>query len=112
MRRRWIQQKDGSLLEVDPNYVNPGNTDYVLWNDRQYQDANDPRFASRTQHREYMRSRGLTTADDFKGTWSSAERQRAEFYARAPDRSRREDVARAVENPKQGLSRKNIIPEG
>lgn len=98
-RRRWIQ-RNGELVEVTPDYQAPvSNTDSVLWGDRSYdgmvaQDGSD--ISSRTKHREYMRRKGLTTADDFKETWAKAQAQREEFRQRAPDPARREQVARAI----------------
>lgn len=97
-RRRFIQI-NGELVEVGPGYRAPirtTNTDAVLWNDRSYQDANDPRFKSRTQHREYMKRHGLTTVDDFKGHFAQAEKSRERFY-KGEDSSRRADIARAME---------------
>lgn len=97
MRRRYIQV-NGELIEVPLDYrAPPKNADAVLWNDRAYQDANDPRFASRSQHREYMKREGLTTVDDFKGQFANAAKERAEFFTTGKDRSRREDIARALE---------------
>lgn len=79
-RRRYVQI-DGELHEIT-NEVQPTprvqNTDSVLWNDRAYQDLNDPRFTSRTQHREYMKRHGLTVTSDFTETWKKAERTRLE----------------------------------
>jgi len=96
-RRRYIQV-NGELIEVPLNYAPPPkNSDAVLWNDRSYQEANDPRFASRTQHREYMKRNGLTTVDDFKGHFAAEEKRRAEFLTTGKDPSRREDLARAME---------------
>ena len=96
MRRRFVQI-NGELVEVGPGYRAPlrSNTDAVLWNDRSYQDANDPRFKSRSEHREYMKRTGLTTVDDFKGDFARAEAQRAAYY-RGEDSSRRADIARAM----------------
>jgi UDP-2,3-diacylglucosamine pyrophosphatase LpxH len=114
MRRRWIYPANGGEpFEVDGDYVAPSAAVYngLLWNDRTYQDAGDPRFASRSQHKEFMKANGLTTVDDYKSSWSKQEKQRAEFYTNAPDRSRTEDVVRAFTDPKKNLSRKNIIPE-
>lgn len=97
MRRRYIQV-NGELVEVSRDYAPPPRgADEVLWNDRSYQDACDPRFSSRTQHREYMKRKGLTTIDDFKQHFASAAKQRAEFFTTGKDASRREDVARALE---------------
>jgi hypothetical protein len=33
-------------------------------------------ISTRTKHREYMKRNGLTIADDFKGEWAKAERER------------------------------------
>lgn len=95
MRRRFIQI-NGELIEVGPGYRAPirTNTDAVLWNDRSYQGV-DSRFSSRTTHREYMKRHGLTTVDDFKGTFASAEKSRAEFFS-GKDASRRADIAKAM----------------
>ena len=95
-RRRYVQI-NGELIEVPLDYVPPPrNHDSVLWNDRSYQDVGDPRFHSRTSHREYMKRHDLTTVDDFKGTFAKAEKQRADFFS-GNDPSRREDIARALE---------------
>jgi hypothetical protein len=110
MRRRWIQQKDGSLVECAGTERISANADSLLWNDRLYQDANDPRFSSRSEHRKYMRAHNLVTVDDFRETWAKSQVARAEFYRSAPDASRVQDVAQAFNNPKSGLSRKNIFP--
>jgi hypothetical protein len=96
-RRRYIQV-NGELIEVPLNYAPPPkNADAVLWNDRAYQDANDPRFTSRTQHREYMKRHGLTTVDDFTGHFAAEAKRRAEFLTTGKDASRRDDIARALE---------------
>ena len=96
MRRRYIQ-RDGVLIEVPLNYVpERRNTDALLWNDRAYQDVGDPRFHSRTSHREYMQREGLTTIDDYKGQFVRDEQRRAQVL-QGKDASRREDIARALE---------------
>jgi hypothetical protein len=51
----------------------------ALAGDRHYdglraQDGTD--ISTRTKHRDYMKSRGLAMADDFKGTWAAAEKER------------------------------------
>jgi hypothetical protein len=95
-RRRYIQ-RDGVLIEVPLNYSpEPKNSDAALWNDRAYQDVGDPRFHSRTSHREFMKREGLTTVDDFKGHFASAEQQRAQAL-QGKDVSRKGDIARALE---------------
>ena len=88
-RRRWIY-RDGVAIEVTQDYVPLSkNGDALLWNDRSYQDMNDPRFSSRQQHRQYMADRGLTTADDFTDTWKQTEKARtAELQGIDPSRKR------------------------
>lgn len=100
MIRRFIQI-NGELVEVGPGYRAPvRNHDSVLWNDRSYQDVGDPRFTSRTQHREFMKRTGLTTIDDFTQHNQREAKRRAEFYRSGADRERRTDVARAMEKRK------------
>jgi len=97
MRRRFIQI-NGELVEVGPGFRAPvQNHDALLWNDRSYQDVGDSRFASRSQHREFMKRTGLTTIDDFKQQNQREAERRAAFYRGAPDETRRADVARAME---------------
>jgi len=75
-RRRWVY-RGSEAIEVPLDYTpEPANTDGVLWNDRLYQDDNDPRYASRSQHREFMRRNGLTTMDDYTNYWKTTEKQR------------------------------------
>jgi len=97
VKRRFIQQPNGELLEVSLDYQSePRNTDAYLWNDREYQDMNDPRFNSRSTHREYMKRNNLTTIDDFREHDARQRRAREDFY-RGIDQSRRDDIARALE---------------
>jgi hypothetical protein len=99
MTRRFVQI-NGELVEVTPGYQRaPVNHDAVLWNDRAYQDMNDPRFTSRKQHREYMKRNGLTTIDDFRQHDQQQAKKREDFY-RGVDPTRREDIARALEKRK------------
>ena len=95
-RRRYVQV-NGELIEVSPDYApEPRRTDAVLWNDRAYQDMNDARFRSRTQHREYMKQHNLTTVDDFAQHDQREAKRREDFY-RGIDHERRADIARAME---------------
>lgn len=102
-RRKWVQI-DGVLVEVDPSTYRPAsrtNTDGVLYGDRHYDgmkatDGAD--ISSRTKHRAYMQRNGLTTVDDYSETWKKAERERVEWLTQGTDRTRREDVARAMFN--------------
>lgn len=97
MRRRYIQI-EGKLIEVPLDYTPPArNSDSLLWNDRSYQDANDSRFASRSEHRDYMKRHGLTTVDDFKGQFAREQKLRERFLQHGTDATRREDIARALD---------------
>jgi hypothetical protein len=55
-------------------------------------------IGSRAKHREYMKRHNLTTADDFKGTWARQEKERERIRKEGvlPDRTRRDDVGRAL----------------
>jgi hypothetical protein len=95
VKRRFIQI-NGELVEVSNDYETaPRGGDYVLWNDRDYQDMGDQRFSSRTKHRRYMRERGVTTADDFKEQWRGDEKRHIEAK-RGVDPTRRADIERAI----------------
>jgi len=105
MKRRWIQL-GLDLVEVTGDYTPPLPVDSgALWGDRGYDGMRATDGApidSRSKHREYMRARGLTTADDYSGEWAEARRIRDEWYTKGRDPSRREDVARALEKVKHG----------
>lgn len=69
-------------LSVNPMFSGLAN---AMAGDRHYDgmravDGTD--ISSRTKHREYMKSKGLTTADDFTGVWSKAQGER-ELFRRA-----------------------------
>jgi hypothetical protein len=108
MRRHFVQLPDGSLVEtIDTIVYAPARRDGILWNDRAYQDMGDPRFKSRSEHREYMRKHNLSMACDYTEFWEKEAKKRAEFK----DPSRVQDVIKALDNPQKGLSRKDLIPK-
>jgi hypothetical protein len=98
-RRRYIQIK-GELIEVTPDYQPDLRADSgALWGDRSYDglkatDGTD--IGSRSKHREYMRANNLATADDFKGTWERAKKEREQLYTRGGT-FRKSDVERAID---------------
>lgn len=97
-RRRWIYQ-DGVAHEVSLDYVAPEakrNTDSILQNDRLYQDDGDPRWNSRSQHRQYMKDNDLSMACDFTETWKKAAQERQNI-SKGIDPSRARDVAQAIQ---------------
>lgn len=100
-RRRFVWDPDiKDLVEVSPDYEQPRRADGALWNDRHYDglkatDGTD--ISSRSKHREYMKKNGLTTADDFKETWSRAAQQRAEYYqGKSGGAITKHDIARTI----------------
>lgn len=105
MRRRYVQI-DGELHEVAVDYVAPSRSggvsgDAALWNDRVYQDGGDPRFSSRTQHRNFMRERGLTTVDDFRVTWKETTNKKLEYRQTGRDPTRKRDIIEAIRKLEQ-----------
>jgi hypothetical protein len=77
----------------------PVRADGLLYNDRSYDglratDGTD--ISSRSKHREYMKINGLTTADDFKGTWSDAQKQRDDYYSGKKGSVSKMDIERAI----------------
>lgn len=72
----------------------------ALAGDRHYDGLRAPDgtdISSRTKHREYMKRTGMTTADDFKGEWARAEKERNEFRRAAHhDKELRKEIAEQV----------------
>lgn len=102
-RRRYVQI-DGELVEIT-NEMQPtpraGVKDSILWNDRQYQDMGDPRFGSRTQHREYMKQNGLTVTSDYTDTWRKAEKARI-LAKQGVDSGRRRSIEESIRKLSNG----------
>jgi putative FmdB family regulatory protein len=74
-------------------------TSNALAGDRHYEGLRAPDgsdISSRTKHRAYMKAKGLTTVDDYTGTWKRQAQERAERLAGA-DPGRKHDVAAAIE---------------
>lgn len=70
----------------------------ALAGDRHYDGMRAPDgtdISSRTKHRAYMKAKGVTTIDDYSGTWKRDAKERAERLA-GEDRSRANDVAQAI----------------
>lgn len=84
-------------ITVAPGFSGLAN---ALAGDRHYDgmrasDGTD--ISSRTKHREYMKSRGLTTADDFKGTWKKTEAERTALrQGTFQDKDLRADLTKQV----------------
>ncbi|WFG54186.1 hypothetical protein Mx9_p79 [Myxococcus phage Mx9] len=104
-RRRFVYRPNPETgrveaVEVTPDYQSveerqPVYTDRYMEGDRAT-DGTD--IGSRTKRRAYMQANGLADADDFKGVWDKAEKQRADFFqGRHDTQARRQDIARAIE---------------
>jgi len=100
-RRRWVYI-DGEAIEVSPDYVPPPRNVPVV-GDRHYdglRTTDGVDISTRTKHREYMRERGVTTADDYTGYWAKEAERRAKVFTEGGDwkdhKDRREDIARVL----------------
>lgn len=100
-RRRYVSIKTNGTYELveitkdnEPESRAP-IADSILWNDRSYQDMNDPRFKSRTQHRQYMKDRGLTVTGDYTNEWKQREAQRVKAK-QGYDPTRKDDIVQAI----------------
>lgn len=102
-RRRWIQDRQtGELIEVGADYEaerRGQSLDSALWGDRHYDGLRAPDgsdISSRAKHKAYMKATGLTTTDDFKGTWDKAQ-ERRDHYRQNGGSVSSNDVRRAIE---------------
>jgi hypothetical protein len=102
-RTYHYDEKLGRMVEgPGPRRVD-GSGDGWRFSDRAYSGApfvapDGTVINSRKKHQDYMKRTGLTTADDFKGTWDAAAKKREEYFAGQHDkRERREAVERAME---------------
>jgi hypothetical protein len=103
MRHTWHwSPAQGKLVEGPSPRRTDGSGDGWKYSDRLYSAApfrahDGTLIDSKRKHREYMRRHGLSTADDFKGTWDRAAKQREQAYTGRHDRrARLEAVRRAV----------------
>jgi hypothetical protein len=113
-RRRWVQQKDGSLIEVDMSYEQSLPLSPMIIGCGNYDGMRSPidgaDISTRTKHREYMRSKGLATADDFTQTWKDAAVQRENVF-KGVDPHRIHDIKEAIDKVSQGY-KPVVQPEG
>lgn len=104
-RRRWVW--DNELKELVEVSVDRGpSTDSrlsALWGDRHYdglQATDGTDISTRKKHREYMKRHGLTTADDFKGDWDRAKKER-EHYMQNGGTVTKRDIREVIERLSQ-----------
>lgn len=104
-RKRYrYDPETGEMVEITTGDSAPGKKGALnhmggLWGDRHYDglratDGED--ISSRKKHREYMRRKGLTTADDYKSSWAKAQRER-EHYMQNGGSVRKQDIRNAIE---------------
>ncbi len=102
-RRRWVYTQGGQPLpepiEVSSDWsADPKRCDVVtdLYMDG-VRSVEGVDIGSRRKRREYMHANGLADADDFRGVWAKAEKQREAIRTGTDsDPSRREAVGRAI----------------
>lgn len=96
-RYRW-NVEENRLEEIGADYHIPVRGQINV--DRQYENLglqDGTVVNSRRQHREYMKQKGVTLADDFKGTWAKAAEERKKIASGDFDhKARREAVGRAA----------------
>jgi len=97
---RYVQDPDtGELIPAD-QYVpkRAMNPHHLIIGDRHYdglQATDGADISSRAKHKAYMKQHGLTTMDDYAGTWAKAQAKRDEYRIKGGT-IRHEDVARAI----------------
>lgn len=102
-RRKFVYDEEmGEMVEVTTSYqqVKKGALNHMgnLWGDRHYDGLRAPDGAdisTRKKHRDYMKKMGYATADDFKGQWDRAAKER-ERYMQHGGSFRKQDIAEAI----------------
>jgi hypothetical protein len=86
MPRYKYDAKTKKVVEITTERkIDRTNADRSLWNDTHYDGArttDGKDIGSRKKHRMYMRDNNLTTSDDYKNEWKSAEKARDIYRTR------------------------------
>ena len=107
-RRRWVYTEGGKPLpepiEVSEDWSNTVRRVDVVTD--LYMDGvaatDGTDIGSRKKRRAYMQAHGLADADDFKGEWAKADRERqAMRHGNFDTRERKEAIARALTQGKR-----------
>jgi hypothetical protein len=103
VRRRYIQQPDGSLLEVPADWQQSRTWETPLfvsdaWMDGTRSPIDGSDIGSRTKLREHMRIHNVAHYDEIAPDIAAARRQRIDEFKR----SRREDMRGAIERLRSG----------
>lgn len=104
-RRKFIYDPETKeMVEVSPDYQpEPKDRSDLLWNDRSYDGlkaTDGTPIDSRAKHRAYMKLHGVTTVDDFKGTWERAQAARERYYTRGGTVTK-DDIGRVIHQLEQ-----------
>ena len=111
-RKRWVQ--DPVTLELVPaeeyvpkNQLIPHGRVHgdLHYDGLRATDGTD--ISTRTKHREYMRRHGLATVDDYKKTWSEAEKRRTEYRTRGVGGAATGEVGRIVHQLEEASRRRH-----
>lgn len=101
-RFRYDKQRQEMVEVFDDGSARAPNGDHFLWGDSSYKDmraTDGTDISTRTKHREYMRTNGLGTIDDFKETFAAAEKRRDAYRTTGKGgATTAADVARAIES--------------
>lgn len=104
-RRRYVWNEETKQLEEIPSEWEPTpRTELIgvgfMYDNARATDGTD--ISSRTKHQAYMKRHGLALADDFKGTWETAKKERTQMATGNFDRAaRREAIQRAMYRSKK-----------
>lgn len=105
---RW-DERSGRMVELGKGSASSGPDDrsgLQIMTDGYYDglratDGTD--IGSRRKHREYMKANNLALADDYKETWSKAQREREKAATGQHDKkNRRESIERTIYDLKSG----------
>jgi hypothetical protein len=103
MRRRYVQQPDGSLLEVPEDWQQSRTWETPLfvsdaWMDGTRSPIDGSDIGSRTKLKEHMRAHGVVHYDEIAPDIAAARRQRIDEFKQ----SRKEDMRGAIERLRSG----------
>ena len=114
-RRRWVYI-NSEAVEVSEDYAPTSrNANQRIVGDLHYANMWSPidgsDISTRAKHKEHMKRHGVTTSDDFQGTWAKAGEEREKSFA-GYDPSRKKDVDYAIHKVQQGYKPRRQPEEG
>jgi hypothetical protein len=110
VRGRFVYDAEaGQMVEVGAEWTDTPRraqtpTEELTYGGVRATDGTD--ISSKRKRREWMKQNNLADADDFKGTWEKAEKERAKYYQGTHDtREIRETVGRALYESRKARKR-------